>query len=70
MKIDFWFPNFGLQAAKPDIFNIKWFAFQKIRAIGFWTKFRKCDDIIRKYDVFPKILPSYDELMPHQVSSQ
>ena len=51
MKIDFWFPNFALQAAKLQIFNLEWFIFQKkIWTIGFWTKFSKFDDVIQKYD--------------------
>ena len=51
MKIDFKFPNFGLQAAKLEIFNLEWFIFQKIWVIGFWSKF---DDVIQKYDDFIK----------------
>ena len=52
MKIDFSFPNFGIQAAKLEIFNSEWFIFifKKIWTIGFWTNFSKFDDVIQKYD--------------------
>ena len=55
METDFWFPNFGRQAAKLYIFNLEWFIFHKIQTIGFLTKFTKLDDVIQKYDDVIKI---------------
>ena len=55
MKIDFWFPNFGLQATKLEIITLEWFILQKIWKIRFWFQFSKCDDVIKRYDDVIKI---------------
>ena len=65
MQIDFWFPNFGLQVAKLQIFNLEWFLSQKIWTIGFWTKFSKFDNVIQKYDNVTKTFLSSTNTTPN-----
>ena len=56
MKIDFWFPNSGLQGAKLQMLKLEWHIFQKIWKIRFWTKFSEFDDVIQKYDFIKTLL--------------